>query len=259
MKRALFFLLGLFAISSFTLFSCKAPNVLRKNAPVFAHDAFDQLLKKHVSADSGWVNYEGFLADSMQLHSYLSNLSQNPPAKNWSDKDEMAYWINAYNAFTIAIVIRNYPVESIKDIGPKTSIPFVNTVWDIKFIEIGGEQFDLNNLEHAKLRKRFGDPRIHFAVNCASYSCPPLRAEAFVGDRLDEQLDEQGRIFVNDGYRNIVGKDKLQLSKIFSWYGGDFKKDGKVVLDYIRKYSGTEIGDDPEIEFLDYQWNLNKQ
>ncbi len=252
----------IFLLSSLLLLlglaACKAPDVTRKQADVVSHDIWDGLLKQHVSAD-GFVDYQGFLADSSDLHTYLNLLSDNPPAKNWSKGDEMAYWINAYNAFTVAIIVRNYPVKSIKDIGPKRTIPFVNTVWDIKFVPIGDEMFDLNNLEHAKLRKQFHDPRIHFAVNCASYSCPPLRAEAYVGDRLDAQLDEQGQVFVNDGFRNIVQEDKLQLSKIFSWYGMDFKDKDTTVKDWIRKYTQTSFKEDAEVEFIEYDWSLNEQ
>jgi len=243
---------------AFLLGSCKSKEVLRKkDAPVVSHEIWDGLLKKHVNKE-GWVNYEGFVTDSLELISYLDLLSENPPAKNWTENDRLAYWINAYNAFTVEIVRRHYPVESIKDIGPKKSIPFVNTVWDIKFIKIGNTTLDLNNMEHNVLRKEFEEPRIHFAINCASYSCPPLRAEAYTGAKVDQQLDEQARVFINDGFRNVITEDKLELSKIFKWFGGDFTKE-KSLLEFIRPYSEVEFKETAEVIHLEYKWNLNKQ
>lgn len=249
-------LLALMALLALT--SCKAPDVTRQQAEVISHQEWDELLRANVS-ETGFVDYQGFVADSVKLRGYLNMLSDNPPAKNWSDAEEMAYWINAYNAFTVDIVMRHYPVKSIKDIGPKRTIPFVNTVWDIKFIRIGDEMFDLNNLEHAKLRKQFRDPRIHFAVNCASYSCPPLRNEAYVGARLDEQLNEQGRIFINDGFRNIISEQSLQLSKIFSWYKMDFTDKNTSLKEYLAPFSKVKFDPEAEVSHLDYDWSLNEQ
>lgn len=236
--------------------SCKSKEVIRKkDAPVVSHEIWDGLLKQHVN-EKGWVNYEGFVTDSIEFKSYLTLLSENPPAKNWTENDRLAYWINAYNAFTVEIVRRNYPEESIRDIGK--GIPFVNTVWDIKFIKIGSKTLDLNNMEHNILRKEFEEPRIHFAINCASYSCPPLRAEAFTGAKVDQQLDEQARVFINDGFRNVITEDKLELSKIFKWFGGDFTKE-KSLLEFIRPYSEVEFKETAEVVHLEYKWNLNKQ
>lgn len=249
--------IAMLLVISFSLWSCKAHDVTRKEAPVTSHAIWNNLLQKHVNTD-GWVNYQGFVEDSVQLKSYLGILQNNPPAKNWSENDKKAYWINAYNAFTVEIVRRNYPVESIRDIGPKKTIPFVNTVWDIKFIKIAGATFDLNMLEHQILRKKFDDPRIHFAINCASFSCPPLRTEAYTGPKVDAQLEDQARTFINDGFRNVIAKEKLQLSKIFKWFSGDFTKE-KTLLEFIRPYAKTAFEEDPEIEYLEYQWNLNKQ
>jgi hypothetical protein len=132
-----------------------------------SHASFTDLLKKHVAA-SGKVNYKGFIRDSLQLNQYLELLSDNPPQNSWSREDQLAYWINAYNAFTLQLIIRNYPLKSIKDIGSRIKIPFVNTPWDIKFIRIGKRKFDLNNIEHDILRGKFKEPRIHFAIVCAS-------------------------------------------------------------------------------------------
>ena len=151
---------------------------------VVDHSAFDKLLHKHVNAQ-GLVNYQGFKADEVAFNQYLAMLSKNPPAANWPKNDQMAYWINAYNAYTIRLILDHYPVESIKDIGSKIKIPFVTTPWAAKFFSIGGERMSLDNIEHGILRKKFDDPRIHFSLVCASMSCPRLRNEAYTADKLN--------------------------------------------------------------------------
>lgn len=224
-----------------------------------SHAPWDALLQKNVG-DDGWVDYQAMQQDSAQLNAYLESLEANPPsAKQWTREQQMAYWINAYNAYTVQIVARNYPVESIKDIGPSKPIPFVNTVWDIKFIEIGGEAFDLNNIEHAMLRKPFGDPRVHFAIVCASYSCPRLLNRAYFPETLDQQLDEMARDFIADNRKNQVGDGSfLKLSKIFSWYKGDFiDKEHPTIQSYISQYSDVAIQPEAEVESLEYNWSLN--
>lgn len=224
----------------------------------FDHSSFNSLLKKHVDSE-GWVDYDGFMKDKKQLTAYLDLLKKNPPNENtWSDHEQLAYWINAYNAFTLDLVLQHYPIESIKDIGSKIQIPFVNSPWDIKFIEINGEKYDLNNIEHGIIRKKFDEPRIHFAVNCASYSCPLLRNEAYMASKLDEQLDDQTRRFINDPKRNIITTKKAQVSKLFSWYTGDFTKNSSL-KEFIAQYSSEEVTNSTKISYLDYQWQLNSQ
>jgi hypothetical protein len=143
-------------------------------------------------------------------------LVNNPPdKKEWSESAQLAYWINVYNAFTIKLIIDHYPVESIKDIGSKIQVPFINSPWDIKLIEIEGKKYDLNNVEHSILRKDFEEPRIHFAIVCASFSCPKLRREAFTAEKLEEQLQEQAVDFINDPAKNSISKNKAEVSKIF--------------------------------------------
>lgn len=230
---------------------------VKSDAKPFPHDTFDTLLKKHVDSD-GWVDYEGFMADSVKFNKYLALLSANHPnKKNWSEDERLAYWINAYNAFTIQLILDNYPIGSIKDI--KNGIPFVSTVWDISFIEIEGVEYDLNNIEHNIIRQKFNEPRIHAAVICASRSCPQLRNGAFTADDLDGQLEDAMRRFVNEPTRNkITSAKKGELSKIFNWYKGDFTKNGSLI-DFINKFSDTKLNADAEITFLDYGWGLNVQ
>ncbi len=236
---------------------CGKVNVTAEGTMPISHEVFDKLLNKYVDQD-GMVDYNGLKKERNKLNEYLELLVSNPPNdENWSQNDQLAYWINLYNAFTLDLILDHYPVESIKDIGSSIQIPFINSPWDIKFIEIDGEKYDLNNIEHEIIRKKFNEPRIHFAVNCASFSCPRLRAEAYVGNRLDEQLEEQTIDFINDPEHNIISTDKLQLSKIFLWYSGDFKN-GQTKIEFIRRYAQTKFEDDVEIDYLEYDWSLNE-
>lgn len=222
--------------------------------PPVSHKIWDGLLRKHVRAD-GFVDYKGFVKDSAQLNKYLGLLSSAHPQPSWGKEEQMAYWINAYNAFTVKLIVDHYPVASIKDI--KKGIPFVNTVWDIKFIRIEGQTYDLNNIEHGILRKDFKDARIHAALNCASYSCPRLRAEAFVAGKLESQLEDAMRTFVNDPLRNRVSADKAEISQIFSWFSGDFKSDAGSVRDFINRYAKVKLKPEGKISHLEYDWKLN--
>jgi len=218
------------------------------------HGEWDVLVKKHVSKN-GMVDYQGFLKDKKQLQVYLDKLSANKPTSKWSKNEKMAFWINAYNAFTVKLILDHYPINSIKDI--KKGIPFVNSVWDITFIPMGKEKIDLNYIEHSILRKEFKDPRIHAAINCASFSCPLLRNEAYSASRLDEQLNDAMRRFVNDSERNQLDKSNIKISKIFSWFAGDFKLNGLSVVDYLNKYAKKRVQPNAKIDFLEYQWELN--
>ncbi len=231
--------------------------VVRKvsSRPV-SHERWDALLKKHVGAD-GLVNYRGFLSDSAELNTYLRSIeSAHPNDENWTRAEQMAYWINAYNAYTVQLVLRHYPVRSIKDI--RRGIAFVNSVWDLKFIHIQGYTYDLNNIEHNILRAVFRDARIHAAINCASYSCPPLRNEAYTPERLDAQLDDAMRRFINDPLRNRVHSQGAQLSRIFRWFSDDFKRDAGSLRAYINRYAHAPLSPEAPIEYLRYDWTLNE-
>jgi hypothetical protein len=243
MNRVFLFITCLFV--SVCSFAQKAPS----------HQQWDKLLKKHVNA-SGMVNYKGFQKDKAEVDAYLKMLSDNAPQNSWSENEQKAYWINAYNAFTVALIIKHYPVKSIKDIGGK--IYKVNTPWDIKFITIGGKKYDLNNIEHGILRKKFDDPRIHFALVCASISCPKLQRDAYTGVQLNAQLDDAGKEFLNDRSKNRISANKAELSKYFSWYKGDFTKNGSLA-EFINKYSQTKMDGNTKVSSIDYNWNLNEQ
>jgi len=245
MKNILFITLLFYAVA--TKAQQKSPS----------HEIYNKLLKKNVSAQ-GKVNYKGFIKDSVALNKYLKIISITSPEKTWTRYEQMAYWINAYNAFTIKLITKYYPVKSIKDIGSSIQIPFVNTPWDIKFITIGKDKMDLNNIEHGILRKKFDDPRVHMALVCASKSCPILLNEAYDATRLDAQFTRQTKAFLADPYRNKLSPDKPQLSMIFKWYGMDFNKNGKSVPDFVNTYSAVKIKPDAKISYVEYDWNLNE-
>jgi Protein of unknown function, DUF547 len=230
----------------------------RGKQPAVAHGQWTALLQKHVN-DKGLVNYKGFIADSMALNSYLQLLSAHAPAADWNREEKLAYWINAYNAFTVKLITLYYPLKSIKDIGPAAQVIFVNTPWDKKFFSIGGKSMTLNTIEHKILRKKFTEPRIHFAVNCASISCPKLLNVAYEAATLDAQLTAQAKAFLADVDKNQVTADNPKLSSIFKWFNGDFKKTGLSKVAFINQYAPLKINDDANLDYLDYNWNLNEQ
>lgn len=246
----------IFALLAVVVMTSCGTSAPTSNAAPIEHNMWDKLLKKHVD-NKGMVDYKGFKQDRNELKKYLDLLSKNAPSSKWSKDEKLAYWINAYNAYTVELILEHYPLKSIKDIGSSIKIPFVNTPWDVKFIEIGGKKMDLNNIEHGIIRKQFSEPRIHFALVCAAKSCPPLRNEAYTADKLDKQLDDQGRDFLNDPTKNIVTKDKATITKIMDWYGGDFKKK-MPIKDWINKYAKTKLETD-NISYMDYKWALNEQ
>lgn len=239
------------------IFSCHGSDLGQKNSTPPSHQIFDELLKKYVSED-GLVNYKGFIKDKEKLEEYLDLLSNNAPDRQkWSKDQQLSYWINAYNAFTIKLIVDNYPLKSIKDLDPKVSIPLVNTVWHIKFFKIGGEDASLDEIEHKILRKEFDEPRIHFAINCASVSCPILLNEAFLPEKIDFQLDKVAKSFINDPSRNKIKSNSIEISQIFSWFKGDFTKNGSLI-DYLNRYSNVKISQNAKISHLNYDWSLNE-
>lgn len=232
--------------------SCKVKEYASDSRPI-THESWDSLLRTHVN-DDGWVDYQGFIADSVRFNNYLDLLSRHHPNnRHWSRAEQMAYWINVYNAFTVKLIVDYYPTNSIKDI--KSGIPFINTVWDVKLIKIEGATYDLNNIEHGILRPRYKDSRIHMVVNCASVSCPKLYNRAFTADKLDAQLDQAARDFLADTTRNIITSESAQVSKIFQWYSMDFKS----LPDFINQHSPVKINKNTKITYLEYDWNLNEQ
>ena len=240
------------------LFSSCLTGVPKGNKNPITHDEWTTLLKKHVN-NAGFVDYKGFIKDSVNLNKYLSKISANAPATSWSNDEKFAFWINAYNAYTVKLIVDNYPVKSIKDLAPKNAVIFINTSWDKKFFSIGGQKMTLNTIEHKILRKRFDDPRMHFAINCASMSCPKLLNEAYEAKTIDKQLTEQAKDFLADKNKNMVSKDKPELSSIFDRFNKDFTKTGKTKIRFINQYAPVKIDDNASLKYMSYDWSLNEQ
>lgn len=238
------------------------------------HVTWNTLLHKYVMVQRGGqaseVDYAGFTANRTSLQAYLASTSKVTRVEfdRWSSQAQLAFLINAYNAWTVELVLTGYPgIQSIKDLGS-----FIQSPWKKRFIALLGETRSLDDIEHGLIRGsgRYNDPRIHFAVNCASIGCPALRAEAYVADRLNAQLEDATQKFLSDRTRNRIESDTLEVSSIFKWYGQDFEKgwrSANTLGQFLALYSGP-LGLDVEtasqlsagklgIEFLDYDWRLN--
>lgn len=223
-----------------------------------SHAQWDALLKKHVAPD-GMVDYRGFIKDRQKLKTYLKLLQAGvPDPLAWSREEQLAYWINAYNAFTVKLIIDNYPLQSIKELNRKMAAPTNKTIWDKKFFTLAGQPFSLNMIEHGILRKEFIEPRIHFAINCASVSCPVLLNEAYTAVKLEQQLERQTRQFINDPSKNKLSAQNPEVSYIFNWFADDFIKNSNLIQ-FLNRYSKTKINPNAKISFLEYDWNLNEQ
>ena len=215
---------------------------------------YADLLSKYVK--NGFVDYKGFKDQEHILDQYLKVLEETKP-KSLSHDKQFAFYINAYNAWTIKLILSGYPgLKSIKDLGSLFKSP-----WKKKLCRIDGKLLSLDDIEHDILRPQFKDPRIHFAVNCASKSCPPLRSEPYHGSKLDQQLNEMTIAFINDSEINSIDGTILNVSPIFSWYSEDFEED---VIGFFQRYANgdlkTEIDSNRsriKIKYRDYDWSLN--
>ena len=210
------------------------------------HSEWTKILQLHVS-ESGKVNYKEFNSNRESLENYLDNLANHAPNKNWSNAETKAYWINAYNAYTIQIILDNYPLKSIKDL---------NDPWDQTFFKINGKTMSLNTIEH-KILRPMGDPRIHFAIVCASESCPKLLNVAYAAETLNIQLDQAARDFINDASKNSITTSKITISKLFKWFKSDFPK-GSAFVSFLNTYSTLKINPETKINYQNYNWSLNE-
>ena len=211
----------------------------------FDHTIFNSLLKKYVS-ENGNVNYKGLKSESKTLQSYINLLKLHQPNDDWTKNDKLAYWINAYNALTIDLILRNYPTKSIKDIKDP---------WDQRLWKLGDTWQNLNDIEH-KILREMNEPRIHFAIVCASVSCPKLQNTAFTASNLDTQLTNATKEFLADTSKNELSKDNIKISKIFKWFKKDFEQDGSLI-DFLNQYSNITISASAKKSYTDYNWNLN--
>ncbi len=212
------------------------------------HFLFDELLKKYVS-DNGNVDYEGFKNSREKLLGYISILQNTFPKLDKlkpSKEQKLAYWINTYNALTIDLILQNYPLKSIKDIDKP---------WDQRLWKFGNKWLNLNDIEHQILRK-MDEPRIHFAIVCASFSCPKLQNTAFTVSDIETQLTTATKEFLDDSTKNYISQNNLRLSKILKWFAKDFKTNGSLI-DFLNKYTEIEISSKAKKSFKDYNWDLN--
>jgi len=236
-----------------------ATKAVEKGSP---HAAFTALLAKHVQ--DGRVSYRGFQEDEAALDRYLGYFARTDPS-GLSHKEQLAFWINAYNAFTIKLILQKYPdIKSIKDFwGP----------WDKRDWVVNGRKVTLNEIEHKTLRK-MGEPRIHVAIVCASFSCPDLASEAYEADRLEEQLVAAMRRFLANPEKGLRAASEpgmvygtnhvVRLSKIFSWFQEDFGRNPREVVRFLEPYMSEaqrsyvrEHARELKVEYLDYGWQLN--
>lgn len=238
------------------------------------HQPWQALLTQHVSpindGHSSQVNYAGMKTDHVKLTAYLTALGKidKQTFEQWPAPKQLSFLINAYNAWTVELILTAYPdIKSIKDLGS-----FFSSPWSKKFIPLLGETRSLDNIEHELIRgdNKYGDPRIHFAVNCASIGCPALREEAYSADKLEQQLSEQTIRFLTDKSRNRFTEDAMELSAIFKWYGDDFTQGFRgsnslsaFVLLYREALNLTPAqqaglkSEDMATNFLNYDWALN--
>lgn len=249
-----------------------APGAQETPAFDHTHAAWTEVLEGALSED-GLVDYAGLRKSKEALDAYLEALEATTPEQHagWTRDERFAFWINAYNAYTIQLIRDRGPVKSIKKLGGWFTSP-----WEIKFIpmpafdpEEDGDDLMLDEIEHDILRPVFEDARVHAAINCASLSCPPLRAEAYQGAKLDEQLDDQTALWLADPSRNGItaGAKRLKVSKIFDWFEDDFGGKDEAVVRWIADHVEDEAlakdlrarADDIDVRYLDYDWSINAQ
>jgi hypothetical protein len=238
MQKSLFLLLLLVAWSSNFASAQHSTDKL--------HDDWDALLRAHVNTD-GFVNYAGMQTDKAKLDAYLAKLQKNTPNSKWSREDKIAYWINLYNAFTIQQVVGKYPnLKSIMDLeGGK--------VWTVAKVNVGGKDYTLDVIEKEILIKELKEPRVHFAVNCAAASCPPLMNAAWRADDLENRLEQRTKTFINNNKFNKITMIALEVSPIFEWYAADFGD----VKAFISKYAINKLPAFGTMKYKKYDWSLN--
>jgi hypothetical protein len=233
---------------------------MESGTKTFDHSAYDELLGEHVRQREGLVDYAGLDEDEEKLDSYLESIASADLA-SLGREEQLALLINAYNAYTLKLIIENYPeIESIREI---------DAPWETARYTVGGFELSLDDIEHGIIRPVYKDPRIHFAVNCASIGCPPLRASAYEGADVDEQLDVATQDTLRDERYVRLEGDTLYLNKIFKWYGedfidDDFRNSAATVPRFVARYAREEVaelvekeGGSPTVSFLEYDWSLN--
>ncbi|MFN0060756.1 MAG: VTT domain-containing protein [Planctomycetota bacterium] len=229
----------------------------REGGPSFDHAAYDELLRRHVDAD-GLVNYVGLGTETSVLDLYIARLADVKLA-DYGRSERLALLINAYNAFTLRLILDHYPIASIREIPAAER-------WDARRWNLGGETLSLNQLEHEQVRPNFKEPRIHFALVCAAKGCPPLRNDAYSGARLEAQLAAQAAyVHTHERWYQFDANSRvLKLTRLYDWYGDDFVQSEGSVLTYVAKHAAElkralDVDTNLSVQFLDYDWSLNAQ
>lgn len=222
------------------------------------HEEYNKFLARHVK--DGFVDYAELKNDEGMLDKYLQSINNTNPEALETENEQLAYWINAYNAFTLKLILNYYPdIKSIKDIS---DFPIPKR-WKARIYAAGGKRYSLNEIEHEILRKRFKEPRVHFAIVCASKSCPDLTGEAYMPDKIDEQLSNAAKRFLSDTSKGLkINHDNVvYLSQILSWFEEDFVNAEGSIIRFVKKYAAPEItgklSEDMKIRYMDYDWSLN--
>ncbi|WP_275315906.1 DUF547 domain-containing protein [Tenacibaculum bernardetii] len=213
-------------------------------------DVFNALLKTYVDTE-GNIDYKGLRKNRALLDIYLNHLENQIPGRNWSQNKAKAFWMNAYNAYTIKLILDSYPLKKITDIKRKG-----RNAWKIPFAVVGKETYSLDYIEHKILRRWHNDPRVHVGINAASKSGPRFPNYAFTAKNLNSTLELLMKNFINDTSKNKITITKIEVSKMFEWYKGDFTEKN-TLIEYINKYSTVKVNDNAEVTFLEYDWHLN--
>lgn len=248
----------------------------------FSYDDYAAVLLAHVN-DAGLVDYQGLRRDQELLEGFLRDVAHLDPAEyaRWSESEQIAFWLNAYNAMTLEVILKHLPREGSTDGAFKTpaGIRDIPGAWNQQRFMVMGRFMTLDEIEHETLRRKFSDPRIHAGLNCGAVGCPPLPAVPFVGPRLAEQLEEQTRRFLSRNQQFRIDREhgRVFLSQIFQWYGQDFvnryaPEDGfgsfdrkeRAVLSFISRYVNPEDAEylregQFRIDYVEYDWSLNAQ
>lgn len=292
-KIGLIVILALFLVSlliqpaqnSFTIISYGLEEV-KTDSFDHSYATYNSLLNRYVK--NARVNYEGFINSRAEFETFLRALGSvdKDVFESWTEEQRLAFWINAYNAFTIKAIIDHYPIKrSFTLVGifyaPSDSILQIKGVWTKLQFRALGNMVTLDEIEHQILRKKFNEPRIHMAINCASISCPDLRNEAYTPEKLEEQLADASINFINNPDKGVYVNEqsgKVKLSKIFKWFGDDFINNygskklfnnyslkENAVLNFTSEYIESEevkeylMNNKLKIGYLGYDWHLNEQ
>ncbi|MHA7058692.1 DUF547 domain-containing protein [Aquimarina sp. M1] len=211
------------------------------------HSAWDQILVLNVTED-GLVDYDGVTSDVVVFYKYFRYLQNISPEDHWDKNEKLAYWLNVYNATVMKMILDEYPIESIKEL---------ENPWKRKAFKSKDVRYSLDDIEHNILRK-FGDPRIHFLLNCGSMSSPRLWNRAYTSSNIAYALEDRTREFINDPQRNQINSKTVRISQLFEWYQEDFVSNHTDVIDFINEYSTTNIDKNISKKYVNYNWSLNK-